>query len=150
MLLWLAPAFGLSLMAASCVAIANTGDYKAQAMLERGDPYYSASQISGAIAPLAVFLWAGLITTLMVITVVLPMQSRQAGPPSTSDKAFTIAAIVSLVVPMGFLTWLAISEGAAQRGIGYLYQPWYVPTLIAGTALYGLALVGALVIPRSK
>lgn len=147
-LLWLAPVSGLFLMIVSCIPIANTGAYVDRTMAERGDPHYSASQISQTIAPMLVLCWVGLITALMVITVVLPMQGCRAGPLSTSDRAFTIAAIVYMVAPMALLIWFATSEGAFSRSIAYHYLPWYVPMLVAGTAVYTLALIGALVIGR--
>lgn len=150
MLLWLAAASGVFLMFVGCVPMINAEAYEALAFIERGDPSYSRSQISTTMAPTLVFGWAGLVTALMVITVVLPMQSRDAGPVSTSDKAFTIGAIIYMVVPMALLVWFAISEGASFRSIAYLYLPWYVPMLVAGTAVYTLALVGALVVPRPE
>lgn len=148
MLLWLAPVSGAFLMVVSCVSIAHTEAYEHRAFLERGDPSYSRSQISQTIAPYLVLFWAGLITVLMVIMVVLPMH-RLRDQLSTSDRVFTVAAIVYMVVPMVLLIWFAISEGDYYRSIAYLYLPWYVPMLIAGTTVYALTLIGALAVPRS-
>src|SRR5918998_1026693 len=103
MLLWLAAASGAFLMIVSCVPIANAEDYASLAFIQRGDPGYSRSQISLTIAPALVLLWAGLVTALMLITVVLPMQRRDAGPVSTSDRAFTLGAIIYMAVPMALL-----------------------------------------------
>jgi hypothetical protein len=148
MSLWLAPAAGVFLMAVSCVPIAKTEDHWDRVMLERGDPLYGPSQISGGIAPVLVLLWAALITVLMVITVVLPLRGRRDFPLSTSDNAFIVAAIVYMVVPMALLVWLAMSEGRIHRGVAYLYLPWYVPAVIAGTAVYALALICVLIVGR--
>ena len=76
------------------------------------------------------------------------MHGSRAEPLSTSDKAFTIAAIIYMVAPMALLTWFAIWEGSFYRSIAYHYLPWYVPLLIAGLAVYSLTLIGVLAANR--